>query len=171
MVDYAQLREANLWGDTPEPDPPMPLSSRALDPMTDDEFEVYSKKYLRRRPEEPELTGLRFNAQSDCFELSFANGMEWTLPRRLLRGFQRATADQLARFTIADGDEVLFEDADEGFSVQELAANFFGMWTFFARLGGSIGGKARTPAKAAASRANGKKGGRPRKPAPAEAAA
>ena len=135
-----------------------PLSGEQMDALTEEQHEAYAEKYLRPKPGDPALTAVRYSSERDRFELAFENGMEWAIPRRLVRGFEHATHAQLARVGFS-GTGLMFEDADEGFDAQEVAADLFGMWTFFARMGG----QARTEAKSATSRANGKKGGRPRR--------
>ena len=141
------------------------LKKSALEKMTDTEFEAYARERLRPGPGDPLLVQASYCPSSgrgeggDCFVLSFRSGIELRVPRGLIRGFEQAEAGQLQRVEILGGDSVFFEDLDEGFSAQELAADLFGMRAFFGR----IGGRARTPAKADAVRANGKKGGRPRK--------
>ena len=114
----------------------------------------------RKQPGEPTLRAARYDPGADRFVLSFASGVELAIPRLQIRGFEDATADSLRTAEVLGrGTAVLFEGADEGFDVQEVVADLFGMRHWYARLLGS----ARTPVKAAAVRENGKKGGRPRK--------
>ncbi|HET7464468.1 MAG TPA: DUF2442 domain-containing protein [Longimicrobium sp.] len=86
-----------------------------------------------------------------------------------VKGLENATLDQLANCELLGGGvSIYWPELDDGVSVADLAAGAFGdaPWVrhFAAR-----GGRARSPAKAAAVRENGKKGGRPRK-SPADTA-
>ena len=73
---------------------------------------------------------------------------------------ETATDDQLAAVEIlGNGYGLHWEALDADISVPGLLAGIFGTKAYMARLAG----QSKSPAKAAAARANGVKGGRPRK--------
>ena len=73
---------------------------------------------------------------------------------------ETATDDQLAAVEIlGNGYGLHWEALDADISVPGLLAGIFGTKAYMARLAG----RTKSPAKAAAARANGAKGGRPRK--------
>jgi hypothetical protein len=90
------------------------------------------------------------------------NGCSFTFPPRLAQGLETATDDQLAAVQIlGHGYGLHWPALDTDISIPGLLAGIFGTKAHMARLAGGT----RSPAKAAAARANGAKGGRPRKAA------
>jgi hypothetical protein len=86
-----------------------------------------------------------------------------TFPRHLLQGLQDATPKELAKIEIeGPGSGLHWPALDVDHYVPALLTGVFGTRHWMAELG-QKGGKAKSPAKAAASRANGRRGGRPRK--------
>lgn len=81
-----------------------------------------------------------------------------------VEGLEQATAQQLAVIEISpSGLGLYFPIIDADVYLPGLVAGAFGSVQWMAARMGAKGGKSRTPAKIAASRANGAKGGRPRK--------
>ena len=110
--------------------------------------------------EAPALTRVSYLPDADRFLLGFESGIELSVPRSLVPGFEHATPGQLLSPEILGcGTAVYWEAADEGFDAREAIAEWFAMRSFVAQMAGS----ARTPAKVAAVRENGRKGGRPRR--------
>jgi hypothetical protein len=94
--------------------------------------------------------------------VELTNGCTFTFPPRLAQGLESATADQLAAVEVLGaGYGLHWEALDVDLSIPGLLAGLFGTKAYMAR----HAGRARSPAKAAAARANGAKGGRPRKSA------
>ena len=95
-------------------------------------------------------------------EIELATGATIRFPARKLRLLAPLTDEQLEEVrVVAGGTDLMWRSADVDLGVDWLLQNLTGLQTHqeVARRGGS----ARTPAKTAASRANGAKGGRPRK--------
>ncbi|MFO1208057.1 MAG: DUF2442 domain-containing protein [Amaricoccus sp.] len=89
-----------------------------------------------------------------------ARSCSFAFPARLVQGLEDATDSDLAEVEILpQGRGLHWEGRDVDISVPGLVNGIFGTRAHMARIAGS----ARSPAKAAASRANGAKGGRPRK--------
>ena len=94
--------------------------------------------------------------------VELTNGCTFAFPARLAQGLEAATAEQLARVEIlGNGYSLRWKALDVDLSVPGLLAGLFGTKAHMARLAG----QAKSPAKAAAARANGAKGGRPRRAA------
>ena len=94
--------------------------------------------------------------------IALTNGCSFTFPPRLAQGLEDAEDDQIAAFQIlGNGYGLHWQSLDVDLSIPGLLAGLFGTRSYMARRAG----QARSPAKAAAARANGAKGGRPRKSA------
>lgn len=95
-------------------------------------------------------------------ELSDGSGFLFQPGR--VEGLENATRDDLAHVTISpSGYGLHFPTVDADVYLPGLLEGRFGSARFMAAAMGARGGKARTPAKAEASRQNGRLGGRPRK--------
>ena len=116
------------------------------------------------RATEPRAAKVRYDRKSGRIVVDLTNGCTFAFPARLAQGLEPATDDQLAGVEIlGQGYGLHWEALDADISIPGLLAGIFGTKSHMARLGGST----RSPAKAAAARANGAKGGRPRKVAQA----
>jgi hypothetical protein len=93
--------------------------------------------------------------------IELTNGVVMHIPPRLLQGLADASPQDLAAVTVSPhGTALHWETLGADFSVSGLLAGVFGTRAWMAEVGRK-GGQATSPAKAAASRANGQKGGRP----------
>jgi hypothetical protein len=83
-----------------------------------------------------------------------------------VEGLQHASTDELKPIEVeAFGLGIHFPKLDADLYVPALLEGVLGSKRWMAARLGAAGGRTRTPAKAAASRANGKRGGRPHKAA------
>ena len=111
-------------------------------------------------------TAARYDAPSDRLVVSLRNGVELAVPVRLVEGLTDADPSDLAEIEITPaGLGLHWPRIDADVYVPGLMAGALGSRAWMARELGAGGGRASTPAKAAAARANGAKGGRPRKQA------
>jgi hypothetical protein len=111
---------------------------------------------------EPRAKSAHYDRGTGHVVIELKNGSTFSFPARLAQGLSEATADELAQVTVVgNGFALHWENLDEGFTVPGLLAGVFGTRSHMA----SLAGRATSPAKAAAARANGAKGGRPRKAA------
>lgn len=107
-------------------------------------------------------TSARYDEASGRVMLELSNGIALAFPAAMVRGLEHATAAQRAQLALTpSGAAVLWDALSADISVPGVIARWFGQEV--AAVMGKAGGKARTPAKAKASQANGAKGGRPRK--------
>jgi hypothetical protein len=128
--------------------------------LTDAEVDVALARGKTVRSEEPCAIKARYNRRLGQVSVSLSNGCTFSFPPRLVQGLETATDDQLAAVEILGRGYGLHWDAlDTDISVPGLMAGIFGTRAYMAR----FAGQAKSPAKAAAARANGTKGGRPHK--------
>ncbi len=112
-----------------------------------------------------EVVAAAYRQKKDEIVIRFGDGVQLTVPRRLVEGLQHATAAQLRRITIeGPGSGLVWPALDVAHYVPGLIAGIFGTREWMAVIG-RRGGVRRSRAKAAAARLNGAKGGRPRKSA------
>jgi hypothetical protein len=109
---------------------------------------------------EPRAASARYDRKLDRVVVDLTNGCTFAFPPRLAQGLEAATDEQLNEVQILGvGYGLHWEALDVDLSIPGLLAGLFGTKAYMARRAG----QATSPAKAAASRANGAKGGRPRK--------
>lgn len=111
---------------------------------------------------EPRAKSAHYDRKSGRVVIDLKNGSTFAFPARLAQGLADATDEQLADIEVlGTGFGLHWEALDVDFTVPGLLAGIFGTRKYMAQLAG----RATSPAKAAAARANGAKGGRPRKAA------
>ena len=111
---------------------------------------------------EPRAARARYDRKLGRIVVDLTNGCVFAFRPRMAQGLGKATDNQLAEVEILGrGYGLHWESLDVDVSIPGLLAGIFGTRSYMARLAG----RTKSPAKAAASRANGAKGGRPRKAA------
>ena len=111
---------------------------------------------------EPRAAAARYDRKLGRIVVDLTNGCTFAFPPRLAQGLETATDEPLGAVEILGaGYGLHWESLDVDLSVTGLMAGLFGTQAYMARRAG----QAKSPAKAAAARANGAKGGRPRKQA------
>jgi hypothetical protein len=103
---------------------------------------------------------VRYERDGACIVITMRSGMSLVVPRSRIPELKGATARQLESVEVS-GEAVRWDGIDVDVSVPGLLSQMLGP-TLSTQAAGRRGGAATSPAKAAASRANGKKGGRPR---------
>ena len=132
--------------------------------LTDAEIDAALDRGKTLRVTEPRAVKARYDRTKGRIVVDLTNGCTFAFPARVAQGLEAATEDQLAAVEIlGNGYGLHWEALDVDISVPGLLAGIFGTKAYMARLAG----RTKSPAKAAASRANGAKGGRPRKSASA----
>jgi uncharacterized protein DUF2442 len=105
----------------------------------------------------------RYDSDRDLIDLTFGAGGSMAIPRNVVPGLQRASVSNLESIVVSPaGDALSWPSLDVDVYVPGLVERAFGS-RLFAAATGRRGGRRRSKAKAAASKANGAKGGRPRK--------
>jgi hypothetical protein len=132
--------------------------------LSDAEFDAAVARGRRARENEPRAADARYDPELSRVIVDLTNGCSFAFPARKVQGLEEATDDQLRGVEVlGPGYGLHWEVLDVDVSVPGLLAGMFGTKAYMARRAGS----AKSPAKAAAARANGAKGGRPRKSAQA----
>jgi hypothetical protein len=130
--------------------------------ISDEEIEAARERSRIADETEPRAKSARYDRKTGHVVIELKNGSIFSFPAALAQGLGDASPDELAQITLmGDGFALHWENLDEGFTVPGLVAGIFGTKKYMA----SLAGRATSPAKAAAARANGAKGGRPKKAA------
>ncbi len=141
--------------------------SRKRTPIADILAQIPAARAAEKRDRRAGLraTSARYDRKSARIILETTNGYLFGFPVSAIPALGEATPKQLAQMELEPGGGGLhWEKLDADLSVPGLLLSSLGRrekLTEFAR----AAGKTKSPAKAAASRANGAKGGRPRKTA------
>ena len=126
--------------------------------LTDAEIEAAMERGRRAQQTEPRAASARYDRKRGRVIVDLTNGCTFAFPPRMAQGLESATDDELAAIEILGaGYGLHWEALDTDLSVPGLLAGLFGTKAYMARRAG----QAKSPAKAAAARANGAKGGRP----------
>jgi hypothetical protein len=129
--------------------------------VTDAELAQAKQRWEAERAERPIPTSVRFDAPSERVVLDFTNGASFIFPARALQGLEDATVAELGEVELLGETGLHWESLDADYTISGLMNGVFGTRSFMEAQ--RRGGQSRSPAKAAASRANGAKGGRPKK--------
>lgn len=130
--------------------------------LTDAEIDAALERGRVAEQSEPRAEAVRYDRRNSRFIVDLTNGCTFAFPPRLAQGLETASDDELDAVEILGaGYGLHWEALDVDLSVPGLLAGLFGTKAHMARQAG----RTKSPAKAAAARANGLKGGRPRKQA------
>jgi hypothetical protein len=129
--------------------------------VSDADLQAAKARWAEERAGRPIPVAVRFDRATERIVVDFVNGATFLVPARALEGLEDATADELAEVELLGETGLHWESLDVDYTIQGLMAGIFGSRTFMDAQ--RRGGQSRSPAKVAASRANGAKGGRPRK--------
>ena len=110
------------------------------------------------------VTTARYDQESSRLIVTLYNDIELAVPVRLIEGLAGADPAALSEIELSPSGLGLHWPAlDADVYVPALFDRMFGTRSWMASILGSEGGRATSPAKAAAARSNGRKGGRPAK--------
>jgi len=128
--------------------------------LSDKEIERALDAGRQAAANEPRAASARYDRKLDRVVVDLTNGCTFAFPPRIVQGLEQATEAELAEVEVLGaGYGLHWETLDVDFTVPGLLAGIFGTRAYVAR----HAGRATSPAKSAAARANGAKGGRPRK--------
>ena len=130
--------------------------------LTDAQVDAALERGQTARLHEPRAAAARYDQRSGRVVVELANGCTFAFPPHLAQGLEAATEEQPSQVEILGaGSGLHWEALDADLSIPGLLAGLFGTKAYLAQQAG----RATSPAKAAAARANGAKGGRPRRSA------
>jgi hypothetical protein len=133
---------------------------------TDAEFEAAEARGRKMLETEPRATSARYDRKSGRIVIDLVNGCTYAFPTQLVQDLQGASRDDLANVEVDGlGFDLHWPALDVDLYVPALVAGIFGTRDWMTKELARRAGQAKSPAKAAAARANGSKGGRPRKTA------
>lgn len=113
---------------------------------------------------EPRARSVRYDVRTRRIELELRNGCSFAVPVASVEGLSGASPKALSDVQLlGDGYALRWEALDVDYTVPGLVAGRLGSRRWMAGVLGASGGRAKSAAKARASRENGRKGGRPRK--------
>jgi hypothetical protein len=132
--------------------------------VTDKEFAAANARGRRMLRATPNAVAARYDEGRDRIVVELSTGAEVAFAPRDAQGLEAATPEDLAEIAIdPPGFGLHFPRLDADLYLPALLEGLLGSKVWAASRMGQAGGKARTPAKQAASRANGRRGGRPRR--------
>ena len=129
----------------------------------DQQFSVAQERGKQEMEKGAYAIDARYSKTSQRIIVELASGATLMIPVNLIQGLQNATAKDLATIEILGvGSGLYWPRLEVDISVAGLLQGLFGSQSWMSELG-KAGGRVSSPAKQAASRANGKRGGRPGK--------
>lgn len=132
--------------------------------LTDAEFEAAEARGRKMLETEPRAKAASYDRKNDRVVVDLVNGCTYAFPVRLVQDLQGASHDDLANIEVDGlGFDLHWPALDADLYVPTLVAGIFGTREWMAKELARRAGQTKSPAKAAAARANGSKGGRPRK--------
>jgi hypothetical protein len=133
--------------------------------ITGKQFEA-AKQRGEDRLRGPRAVAAHYDAGRGRVVITLSTGIELGLAPRDVEGLAGAAAEDLRIIKVEElGLGIHFPRLDADLYVPALLEGILGSRRWMAARLGAAGGQARSPAKAAAARANGRRGGRPRKAA------
>lgn len=130
------------------------------------EFERGNARAVERRKRSARAVSARFDNDHDRIVVELSTGLTISFRPRDAQELEHATQTDLKKIEISpSGFGLHFPRIDADLYIPALLEGFFGSRKWAAARLGAQGGKAKSVAKAAASRSNGLLGGRPRKQA------
>ncbi len=133
--------------------------------ITDEEYAAAAARGEETR-RKGHAVAARYDRNARRVVIELHNGLELSFPPEIAQDLAGASDDDLSEIELcASGLGVHWPRLDGDLYIPSLLQGSFGTRAWMASLMGQAGGKASTPAKAAAARENGRKGGRPRRAA------
>ena len=138
-----------------------------VEPMTREEENAMIEAALRAGEEEvrrgPNAVAASYDSKQRAVVIELSQGYKLVVPTDRIQGLQDGTDEQLGDVDVeVSGLYLRWPALDVDIVVRDLALGIFGTEAWMSELGRK-GGSVKSPAKAAAARANGRKGGRPKR--------
>lgn len=127
-------------------------------------FDLANRRAKELQSSIPRAVGVRYDRASQRIVIHLSSKLDVSFSPRDAQGLERAKPSQFEPIEISpSGLGIHFPKLDADLYLPALLEGFLGSKQWMAARLGQSGGKAKSPAKRAAARANGKLGGRPRK--------
>jgi hypothetical protein len=128
-----------------------------------DNFKLANQRAKQLQASVPRVVSARYDRKNNTIEIGLSSNLMVSFSPRRAQGLEKATPSQLQKIEISpSGFGIHFPRLDADLYLPAILQGFFGSRKWMASRLGQVGGKSRSVAKRAASRANGKLGGRPR---------
>jgi hypothetical protein len=132
--------------------------------ITDEDFAAANARGRKRLRTASHAVAARYDGERDRIVVELGTGVEVAFPPHDAQGLETAKPEDLADIAIdPPGIGLHLPKLDADLYLPALLEGLLGSKAWAASRMGQAGGKARTPAKQAAARANGRRGGRPQK--------
>ena len=129
-----------------------------------DNFELANRRAKDRQAAIPRAIAAHYDRASGRIVIHLSSNLDVSFSPCDAQGLENAKPSQLEEIEISpSGFGIHFPKLDADLYLPGLLEGFLGSKRWMASRLGQIGGKSRSPAKRAASKANGRLGGRPRK--------
>ena len=139
--------------------------------VSKNEMKTANERAASRLTKTPTAIAAHYDRRLGRIVIDLSSGLSVMFKPHDTQGIEKAKPDQLGKIEISpSGLGLHFPILDADLHLPSLLEGFLGSRKWMARQMGKAGGKARSPAKTAAVRANGKLGGRPKKIRPAAVA-
>jgi hypothetical protein len=131
---------------------------------TSSNFALANRRAKELESSIPRAVGARYDRASRRIVIHLSSKLDLSFSPRDAQGLEHAKPSQLGTVEISpSGFGIRFPKLDADLYLPALLEGFLGSKRWMAARLGQAGGKAKSPAKHAAARANGKFGGRPKK--------
>jgi len=131
-----------------------------------DNFELANRRAKDRQAAIPRAIAAHYDRASGRIVIHLSSNLDLSFSPRDAQGLENAKPSQLEEIEISpSGFGIHFPKLDADLYLPGLLEGFLGSKRWMASRLGQIGGKSRSAAKRAASKANGRLGGRPKKKA------
>jgi len=131
-----------------------------------DNFELANRRAKDRQAAIPRAIAALYDRASGRIVIHLSSNLDLSFSPRDAQGLENAKPSQLEEIEISpSGFGIHFPKLDADLYLPGLLEGFLGSKRWMASRLGQIGGKSRSAAKRAASKANGRLGGRPKKKA------
>ena len=131
-----------------------------------DDFELANRRASDLQASVPRAVAAHYDRRNDRVVIELSSKVTISFSTRDAQGLENARASELEEIEITpSGFGIHFPKLDADLYLPALLEGFLGSKRWMASRLGQIGGKSRSAAKKAASRANGRLGGRPKKAA------
>ena len=128
-----------------------------------DEFELANRRTKRKRDRSPSAVTAHYDRGTGRIVIDLNTQMDVAFPPNAVQGLENARPSQLEPIEITpSGFGLHFPKLNADIYLPALLEGLFGSKRWMAARLGSLGGRAKSKAKASASRKNGRLGGRPK---------